>query len=307
MALSPNNHNSSSEMGNLQDPSEDPVVWDLLLNPNMENPNQYSLSGQSRNNQADQPNTIRPPLVRSVPSNSFNCFFCHVLRQITHTKEKWVRKLEIHGRLGLFSHAVLETCDITRTDEESLNRNLQAFEFSEPSNEIVKQFLTQYCVQQKQAGFTMLKDPLSTFYDALRVGRTRPNDFAQLPPLGTPLPINPPGTSLVAEDKKPKIPLKEQRRRTKKLQAKDLRRYYSIPLDSAADVLNVCGSVMKKLCQKFNVTRWPHRKIKSFKRKITLLQPLLRGKDPEERKKALLEIQQLQQRITTICSGNGEG
>ncbi|KAK6914555.1 RWP-RK domain [Dillenia turbinata] len=177
----------------------------------------------------------------------------------------WISKLEIHGRLGLFSHAVLETVDSTQIDEEFLNRDLQAFEFIEASNEIVKQFLIQYCIQQKMAGFTMLKDPLSGFYDALR------------------------------------------RRRTKKLQPEDLRKYYGIPMDSAANELNVCGSVMKKLIHKFNIKRWPHRKIKSFKRRIAALQPLLRSNDEEERRKALQEIQLLQHKITTMCAGNGEG
>lgn len=34
----------------------------------------------------------------------------------------------------------------------------------------MKQFLVQYCEERKQAGYTMLQDPLLTFYEALCVG-----------------------------------------------------------------------------------------------------------------------------------------
>ena len=34
----------------------------------------------------------------------------------------------------------------------------------------VKQFLQQYCDERRQAGFTMLQDPLAVFYEAICVG-----------------------------------------------------------------------------------------------------------------------------------------
>jgi hypothetical protein len=51
----------------------------------------------------------------------------------------------------------------------------------------VKQFLVNYCVEQKLAGYVMVQDPLAIFYEALCVGLDwdedpLPDDFFQLSP-----------------------------------------------------------------------------------------------------------------------------
>lgn len=60
--------------------------------------------------------------------------------------------------------------------------------FCKKSIEDVKNFLVQYCDERKQAGFFMLPDPLSFFYEALCVGLDRHDnltvdDYNTQPPM----------------------------------------------------------------------------------------------------------------------------
>ncbi|KAA8531166.1 hypothetical protein F0562_005920 [Nyssa sinensis] len=103
-----------------------------------------------------------------VPPVPFSCTCCQVLREITHTNGIHFTKLEIHGRLGMISHAILENWH--GADWDAGNHEYQMFDFCKKSIESVKEFLVQYCEKRKQAGYFMLQDPLLIFYEALCVG-----------------------------------------------------------------------------------------------------------------------------------------
>ncbi|KAG8390422.1 hypothetical protein BUALT_Bualt01G0081700 [Buddleja alternifolia] len=49
------------------------------------------------------------------------------------------------------------------------------------------------------------------------------------------------------------------------LQLEEIQRYFDVPITQAAKELNVGLTVLKKRCRELNITRWPHRKIKSLK------------------------------------------
>ncbi|KAK3198513.1 hypothetical protein Dsin_021928 [Dipteronia sinensis] len=107
--------------------------------------------------------------------------------EIIHTNGNVSTTLEIHGRLGMICHAILEIRQSTYASQ------YQMFDFYKKSIEDVKNFLVQYCEEQKQAGFFFLvpPNPCSIFYDALCVGldsdenRTSlRNDYTQ-PPVAT--------------------------------------------------------------------------------------------------------------------------
>ena len=51
-----------------------------------------------------------------------------------------------------------------------------------------------------------------------------------------------------------------QRERTGRLTIHDFTRYFHLPIEKAAEGLNVCPTVVKKICRKHGVERWPYRK-----------------------------------------------
>ena len=40
-----------------------------------------------------------------------------------------------------------------------------------------------------------------------------------------------------------------------------LREYFHLPINEVAKRLGVCATVLKKICRKNGVPRWPHRKV----------------------------------------------
>lgn len=55
-----------------------------------------------------------------------------------------------------------------------------------------------------------------------------------------------------------------QRQRTGRLTLFDLREYLHLPIEEAARRMNVCPTVVKKICRRNGLTRWPHRKVFYF-------------------------------------------
>ncbi|KAG6770483.1 hypothetical protein POTOM_026167 [Populus tomentosa] len=96
----------------------------------------------------------------------FQCTFCQVLREIIHTDGNYTTKLEIHGRMGIICHAILEN----RDHVTAIHPQYYMFDFCKKSLENVKEFLQKYCDDRRQAGFIMVQDPHSFFYEALCVG-----------------------------------------------------------------------------------------------------------------------------------------
>lgn len=55
-----------------------------------------------------------------------------------------------------------------------------------------------------------------------------------------------------------------QRQRTGRLTLSDLREYLHLPIEEAARRMNVCPTVVKKICRRHGLTRWPYRKVFFF-------------------------------------------
>ena len=54
----------------------------------------------------------------------------------------------------------------------------------------------------------------------------------------------------------------------------ELSQYFHLPINEVAKELGVCATVLKKICRKNGIKRWPHRKIKSLARMIETLQSI---------------------------------
>ena len=78
------------------------------------------------------------------------------------------------------------------------------------------------------------------------------------------------------------------------LTTSDLAKYYHLPINEAAKEMDICTSVLKKICRKQGIKRWPHRKFKSLDRLISSL-------DDKE------QVEQLKQkRELLLCDPNIE-
>merc|ERR1712100_586671 len=51
-----------------------------------------------------------------------------------------------------------------------------------------------------------------------------------------------------------------------------LQQHFHLPISEVAKELGVCATVLKKLCRKHGIPRWPHRKIKSLNKLIAALE-----------------------------------
>jgi hypothetical protein len=71
-----------------------------------------------------------------------------------------------------------------------------------------------------------------------------------------------------------------------------LSKYFHLPINDVAKELGVCATVLKKICRKNGIPRWPHRKIKSLDKMITTLEASV-AKNPEDEERIRQEIQTL--------------
>eukprot|EP00884_Botryococcus_braunii_P002701 jgi/Botrbrau1/12431/Bobra.0229s0027.1 len=58
----------------------------------------------------------------------------------------------------------------------------------------------------------------------------------------------------------------EQTHLKKRLSFKELSQYFHMPIDAASKEMNICPTVLKKICRHHGLPRWPHRKLRSIDR-----------------------------------------
>ncbi|XP_060210519.1 uncharacterized protein LOC132637450 [Lycium barbarum] len=192
-----------------------------------------------------------------------------------------------------------------------LNFYMGLWNFSNDSTKRVKQFLVQYFEACKREGHILLQDPFCDFYDALDVGSDG-GDCLDIDSLLQLSPTNSRDSHMNQQEMKTeseangddvrheKIPLSAQRERTGKLRLKDFAGYLHLPIETAAKKLNICPTVMKKVCRRDGLSRWPFRKIKSVRRKISQREKSLSSNDVEERTSAKADIAKLEQELASI-------
>ncbi|KAI3979370.1 hypothetical protein MKX01_001562 [Papaver californicum] len=256
------------------------------------------------------PFSVWPP----VPTE-FDCSYCNVLREFIHENGANTMKLEIHGRIGVICHAIHETRTMVIDGPPILNHEM--VDFTMQSIEGVKQFIVQYCQNRTREGYVLLQDPLSVYYDALCFGFSWFNNVEINPP-----PDNTEAYYTRAEEENrtlantndartPRPDLSSQRQRTKRLTLNDVARWFHLPINKAAEELQICTTVLKKTCRKYGVQRWPYRTVASINKKITKLEKSLTegtgdgtvSSQIETLRKQLAEVyagRQVNKRMTTM-------
>jgi hypothetical protein len=80
---------------------------------------------------------------------------------------------------------------------------------------------------------------------------------------------------------------------SKNISFDELSKYFHLPINQVAKELGVCATILKKICRRNGIPRWPHRKIKSLDKMIGNLNMNF-SKNPQEREDIHKEIELLQ-------------
>lgn len=74
-----------------------------------------------------------------------------------------------------------------------------------------------------------------------------------------------------------------------------LSKYFHLPMCDVAKELGICATVLKKICRKNGIPRWPHRKLKSIEKSILALEESIsKGSDDKDNIKKEIESLKLQ-------------
>lgn len=196
------------------------------------------------------------------------CESCQLLRRIIHSNGVQDTKLEIHGCHGQGYHAVLQT-RFCIDDGFPSTLEQQIVDFPVGNSEYVKQFLLQYSMLRSKEGFILRHDSLQVPMDLSFIapelvfggaktqmlnqsGQSKMNDgdCSTDHADASVLPVKPPKSNAAA-----------QRERTGKLKMSDLAQFFHLPINAAAKELGICPTVLKKICRRNGMRRWPHRKV----------------------------------------------
>eukprot|EP00899_Mesostigma_viride_P005817 jgi/Mesvir1/15236/Mv06461-RA.1 len=80
-----------------------------------------------------------------------------------------------------------------------------------------------------------------------------------------------------------------QRQRTQMIKLQHIARYFPFTIEAAAGHLQICPTVLKRLCRRFGVNRWPNRKLTSLRERIVALEDcLLKQKEAGQEPDAML-------------------
>ncbi|XP_024518632.1 protein NLP1 isoform X2 [Selaginella moellendorffii] len=160
-------------------------------------------------------------------------------------------------------------------------------EFPVGNAEYVRQFLLQYSLLRRKEGFVLRHDSLSAGVDqgsgfsfvpergynvsgaflSKQIGADFSSNGAYSKPGQAKLLQSgstdgtDQGEPSAAPAKPPKSNAAAQRERTGKLKMSDLAQHFHLPINAAAKELGICPTVLKKICRRNGMRRWPHRKV----------------------------------------------
>ncbi|EEY60683.1 uncharacterized protein PITG_13423 [Phytophthora infestans T30-4] len=92
----------------------------------------------------------------------------------------------------------------------------------------------------------------------------------------------------------------------KDLTLNELRPHFNKPMAVVAKELGVCITLMKKICRRNGLVRWPHRRIRSLVNRITSLQVLATNAAGAERKRFQGQIAGLREELSAVIQNPNE-
>lgn len=79
---------------------------------------------------------------------------------------------------------------------------------------------------------------------------------------------------------------------SKNISFDELSKFFHLPINQVAKELGICATILKKICRRNGIPRWPHRKIKSLDKMIGNLNVNL-AKNPQEKEDIFKEMEAL--------------
>uniref|UniRef100_K3XAN6 RWP-RK domain-containing protein n=1 Tax=Globisporangium ultimum (strain ATCC 200006 / CBS 805.95 / DAOM BR144) TaxID=431595 RepID=K3XAN6_GLOUD len=86
----------------------------------------------------------------------------------------------------------------------------------------------------------------------------------------------------------------------------ELRPHFNKPMAVVAKELGVCITLMKKICRRNGLVRWPHRRIRSLVNRITSLQVIAGNASDAEQKRFLSQIAALREELSAVIQNPNE-
>ncbi|WOG81477.1 hypothetical protein DCAR_0100625 [Daucus carota subsp. sativus] len=288
--------------GDADDPSRWEYQSEYVHNPFGAGPsgvnNQRGSSGV--NNQRSEQNTVISDPGNSAfenptqffewpdPPRQYDCTYCQVLRYIVHIKgQEQSTKLEIHGRIGMVCHGILE---ISSGDTTAPNREYRTFDFCQKSLSDVKKFLIEYYEDRANTSYATVDDPLLTFYDTLCARSEYDwvfnNDNEAEAQGGG---VRPKKRTVV-----------EQRAYCETLTIQDVLPYFHLRQSEAAKLLGLGTTKLKEIVRNAGIPKWPAREVNAKDRAIKKIVKKMNPSNPRKKAMAEKEIQELQKAIADI-------
>mmetsp|Transcript_21812 Transcript_21812/g.28580 ORF Transcript_21812/g.28580 Transcript_21812/m.28580 type:complete len:821 (+) Transcript_21812:62-2524(+) len=83
---------------------------------------------------------------------------------------------------------------------------------------------------------------------------------------------------------------------SQRIKLQDLEKYYHYPLTEVAKVFDISTTVLKRVCRKFGIQRWPHRQIRSITSTIEQLKEQAAFLDPPQSLELLQQVELLEKK-----------
>ncbi|KAI4376444.1 hypothetical protein MLD38_014205 [Melastoma candidum] len=235
---------------------------------------------------------------------TYSCKCCQVLRDIVHTNGKHTAKFELHGKLGVIDHGILENRYF-----HGMPRGARLYEMFDLGQ--VKEFLRKYMEEKKLGRYMLIEDPLTPYYEAVSVGLLEDmvnseGFFDESSSDGNE--VNQTDIHGLAAHSRKSSPQKrqsliEQRERADLMTVLDVAAYFHMPIEKASKRLAMCPTLIKKICRRGGVKRWPYRKMKSLDERIRKLRRKMELSHPEDRACIQAHILSLQREVNVTCFG----
>ncbi|POM80147.1 RWP-RK domain containing hypothetical protein [Phytophthora palmivora] len=113
-------------------------------------------------------------------------------------------------------------------------------------------------------------------------------------------------TNMVKQTMMPPMPHTGGVINVKDLTLNELRPHFNKPMAVVAKELGVCITLMKKICRRNGLVRWPHRRIRSLVNRITSLQVLASNAAGAERKRFQAQIAALREELSAVIQNPNE-
>ncbi|KAJ0408456.1 hypothetical protein ATCC90586_008394 [Pythium insidiosum] len=105
----------------------------------------------------------------------------------------------------------------------------------------------------------------------LKVNPPRPDDEASFQPTT----VSPVASTLYSIQPRAHSPSERSKRYGPVIELEDLRKCFNMPIATVARQFGICATLLKKICRRHGIQRWPHRQIRSLQKSIDMLRESL--------------------------------